>query len=109
MKYTFRLPDVGEGIHEAEIVSYEVIVGDEVKADQIIIKIETDKAVVTLPAPSDGKILEIPRNPGDIVSVGDPLIILETDAIRVIHYIQLNSPSLQKSIAPIVQLRYFLE
>jgi pyruvate dehydrogenase E2 component (dihydrolipoamide acetyltransferase) len=95
MKYTFRLPDVGEGIHEAEIVSYEVNVGDEVKADQIIIKIETDKAVVTLPAPSDGKILEIPRNPGDIVSVGDPLIILETDADMAEEIV--SGPELKKS------------
>ncbi|UCE08004.1 MAG: 2-oxo acid dehydrogenase subunit E2, partial [bacterium] len=81
MRYIFRLPDVGEGIHEAEIVSYEVNVGDEVKADQTIIKIETDKAVVTLPAPADGKVLEIPHNPGDTVSVGDPIIILETEKV----------------------------
>ncbi len=81
MRYIFRLPDVGEGIHEAEILSYEVNVGDEVKADQTIIKIETDKAVVTLPAPADGKVLEIPHNPGDTVSVGDPIIILETEKV----------------------------
>ncbi len=81
MRYIFRLPDVGEGIHEAEIVSYEVQVGDLVKADQIIIKIETDKAVVTLPAPADGKVVEIPHKPGDTVSVGDPIIILETEKV----------------------------
>ncbi len=81
MRYVFRLPDVGEGIHEAEIVSYEVNVGDEVKVDQTIIKIETDKAVVTLPAPADGKVLEIPHNPGDTVSVGDPILILETEKV----------------------------
>ncbi|MDW7682384.1 MAG: biotin/lipoyl-containing protein, partial [bacterium] len=69
MRYTFRLPDVGEGIHEAEIVNYEVNVGDMVKADQIIVKVETDKAVVTLPSPVDGKIAEIPNKPGDILSV----------------------------------------
>ncbi len=79
MRYIFRLPDVGEGIHEAEIVGYEVQVGDTVKADQTIIKIETDKAVVTLPAPADGKVLEIPHKTGDTVHVGDPLIILETE------------------------------
>ena len=79
MRYVFRLPDVGEGIHEAEIVSYEVQVGDMVKADQTIIKIETDKAVVTLPAPAAGKVLEIPHKPGDTVAVGDPIIILETE------------------------------
>ena len=80
MRYVFRLPDVGEGIHEAEIVGYEVNIGDEIKSDQIIIKIETDKAVVTLPSPVPGKVAEIPHQPGDLVKVGDPLIIIETDA-----------------------------
>ncbi len=79
MKYSFRLPDVGEGIHEAEIVSYDVKVGDQVKADQMIMKVETDKAVVSLPAPVDGTIVEIPRKPGDIVAVGEPLIIIEAE------------------------------
>jgi len=78
MRYVFRLPDVGEGIHEAEIISYEAKIGDVVKADQTIIKIETDKAVVTLPSPVDGRILEIPRNPGDVIAVGEPLIILDS-------------------------------
>ncbi|MBD3288197.1 hypothetical protein GF337_05280 [candidate division KSB1 bacterium] len=79
MRYTFRLPDVGEGIHEAEIVSYEVQVGDAIKSDEVIIKVETDKAVVTLPAPADGKVLEIPHEPGDVVAVGDPLIIIDAE------------------------------
>ena len=78
MRYVFRLPDVGEGIHEAEFVTYEVTVGDQVKEDQNIVKVETDKAVVSLPSPADGKILETPHQPGDIVKVGDPLIIIET-------------------------------
>ncbi|MCI0495601.1 2-oxo acid dehydrogenase subunit E2, partial [candidate division KSB1 bacterium] len=79
MRYIFRLPDVGEGIHEAEIVSYEVKIGDLVQADQTIVKIETDKAVVTLPAPATGKVLEIPHKPGDTVHVGEPLIIIDTE------------------------------
>ncbi len=79
MRYIFRLPDVGEGIHEAEIISYEVRLGDRVKADQAVIKVETDKAVVSLPAPADGTIAEIPHQAGDVVRVGDPLIILETE------------------------------
>ncbi len=80
MRQVFRLPDVGEGIAEAEIVEYLVQVGDTVKADQPVIRIETDKAVVELPAPVDGKIVEIPHNPGDTVRVGDPLVIIETEA-----------------------------
>ncbi|MEE4310860.1 MAG: dihydrolipoamide acetyltransferase family protein [candidate division KSB1 bacterium] len=79
MRYVFRLPDVGEGIHEAEIVAYQVNVGDEVRADQEIVKVETDKAVVALPAPADGRILEIPAKPGDVLEVGDPVIVIETE------------------------------
>lgn len=80
MREVFRLPDVGEGIAEAEIVEYLVKVGDTVKVDQPIIRIETDKAMVELPAPVDGKVAEIPHNPGDTVRVGDPLVIIETEA-----------------------------
>jgi pyruvate dehydrogenase E2 component (dihydrolipoamide acetyltransferase) len=85
MRYVFRLPDVGEGIHEAEIVSYLVKVGDQVQADKTIMKVETDKAVVDLPAPVNGVVAEIPNQPGDVVAVGDPLIIIETEeAIAVV-------------------------
>ena len=79
MREVFRLPDVGEGIAEAEIVEYLVQVGDKVKADQPVIRVETDKAVVELPAPFSGTVAEIPHKPGDTVRVGDPLIIIETD------------------------------
>ncbi len=80
MREVFRLPDVGEGISEAEIVEYLVQVGDEVKADQNVIRVETDKAVVELPSPFGGKVAEIPHSTGDTVHVGDPLLIIETDA-----------------------------
>jgi pyruvate dehydrogenase complex dihydrolipoamide acetyltransferase long form len=81
MREVFRLPDVGEGIAHAEIVEYLVKVGDKVKADQIVVRIETDKAVVELPSPFEGTVLEIPHNPGDTVSVGDPLVFIETDGV----------------------------
>ncbi len=80
MRNVFRLPDVGEGISEAEIVEYLVKVGDNVKADQPVVRIETDKAVVELPAPVTGKVVEIPNEPGSTVQVGDPLLIIETEA-----------------------------
>ncbi len=78
MRQAFRLPDVGEGIAEAEIVEYLVEVGQEVKADEMVVRVETDKAVVELPAPFAGKVLEIPHKPGDIVQVGDAVLIIET-------------------------------
>jgi pyruvate dehydrogenase complex dihydrolipoamide acetyltransferase long form len=80
MKKVFKLPDVGEGIAEAEIVEYLVKVGDQVKADQPAVRIETDKAVVELPAPYSGVVVEIPHNAGDTVSVGDTLLVIETEA-----------------------------
>lgn len=80
MKKVFKLPDVGEGIAEAEIVEYLVRVGDQVKADQPAVRIETDKAVVELPAPYSGVVVEIPHNAGDTVSVGDTLLVIETEA-----------------------------
>lgn len=78
MRYVFRLPDVGEGLAHADIVEYLVKPGDTVEADQIVVRIETDKAVVELPAPVAGKIVEIPLKPGDTANVGDPLVIIET-------------------------------
>jgi len=80
MRHVFRLPDVGEGIAEAEIVEYLVKVGDKVKADQPVIKIETDKAVVELPCPVSGVVAEIPFKPGDTAHVGDSLLVIETEA-----------------------------
>lgn len=79
MRYVFRLPDVGEGITQAEIVEYLVKVGDTVKEDQPVVRVETDKAVVELPAPTTGTVVEIPYKPGDSINVGDPLLIIETE------------------------------
>lgn len=80
MKHAFKLPDVGEGIAEAEIVEYLVQKGDKVKADQPVVKIETDKAVVDLPAPVTGTVVDIPFKPGDSVRVGETLLVIETEA-----------------------------
>src|SRR5208283_5218534 len=81
MKQIFKLPDVGEGIAEAEIVEYLVEVGDKIKADQMVVRIETDKAVVELPSPFSGTVAEIPHKPGDTVSVGDALLIVDTEEV----------------------------
>lgn len=101
MRYIFRLPDVGEGIHEAEIVGYEVQIGDEVALDQIIIKIETDKAVVTLPSPVAGKVLELPNKTGDTVRVGEPVIILEVaEEAEISKSSQEKNQPVSKKTAP---------
>ena len=79
MRKEFKLPDVGEGISEAEIVEYLVKEGDEVRADQPAVRVETDKAVVELPCPYSGKVVEISHEPGDTVEVGQILLIVDTE------------------------------
>jgi 2-oxoisovalerate dehydrogenase E2 component (dihydrolipoyl transacylase) len=71
---TFRLPDLGEGLHEAEIVAWHVSVGDHVVADQPLLSIETDKAVVEVPSPQSGHIAALHGSPGDLIEVGSPLV-----------------------------------
>lgn len=79
-EYVFKLPDLGEGTVEAEIVEWHVKPGDEVKEGDIIVDVMTEKANVEVPAPEDGKVLRTSGEPGDIVAVGSELIALETRA-----------------------------
>jgi len=70
----FRLPDLGEGLSEAEIVAWHVGAGDHVVADQPLVSVETDKAVVEVPSPRAGRIAAVHGAPGDIVSIGAALV-----------------------------------
>lgn len=70
----FRLPDIGEGLKEAEIVAWHVSEGDHVVADQPLVSVETDKAVVEIPSPQAGHVAKLHGAPGDIVAVGSPLV-----------------------------------
>jgi pyruvate/2-oxoglutarate dehydrogenase complex dihydrolipoamide acyltransferase (E2) component len=76
----FTLPDLGEGLEEAEIVAWHVGPGDRVVADQPLVSVETDKAVVEIPAPWAGTLVEILAEPGATVRVGAPLATFETEA-----------------------------
>jgi pyruvate dehydrogenase E2 component (dihydrolipoamide acetyltransferase) len=75
MAFEFRLPDVFEGTAEAEIVEWKVAVGDEVQEDQPLVDVETDKAVVTIPCPTDGVVLKLSGQPGQTVPVGELLAV----------------------------------
>lgn len=77
-KFEFKLPDIGEGVTEGEIVSWLVAVGDVVTEDQDVVEVMTDKATVTIGAPSAGSIAEIKGEVGDVVPVGETLIVFET-------------------------------
>jgi pyruvate dehydrogenase E2 component (dihydrolipoamide acetyltransferase) len=75
MTRSFRLPDLGEGIHEGEVVRVLVSVGDEVEEDQPILEIETDKAAVEIPSPFSGTVEAIRVKAGDLVHVGEEMIV----------------------------------
>ena len=73
----FRLPDLGEGLTESEIVSWKVGVGDTVTLNQVIAEVETAKAVVELPSPFAGVITALHEQPGTVVEVGKPIVSFE--------------------------------
>lgn len=75
----FKLPDLGEGLAEAEIREWYVKKGDTVKVDQPLVSMETAKAVVDVPSPYSGKILELHGAANDVIQTGAPLITFETD------------------------------
>ena len=76
----FKLPDLGEGLQEAEIREWHVKEGDTVKVDQPLLSVETAKAVVEVPSPQAGKILKLHGKNGDIMAVGKPLVEFEGGA-----------------------------
>jgi 2-oxoisovalerate dehydrogenase E2 component (dihydrolipoyl transacylase) len=77
-RYTFRLPDIGEGIAEAEIVAWHVAVGDEVTEDGRLADMMTDKATVEMESPVAGRVVELAGEVGDKVAIGSPLVVIET-------------------------------
>jgi pyruvate dehydrogenase E2 component (dihydrolipoamide acetyltransferase) len=79
MAKEFRLPDLGEGIHEAQIINVLVKEGDRVKEDQLVLEVETDKAAVELPVPFAGVITKLNVQVGETVSVGDVMIVVDGD------------------------------
>nr|WP_138419357.1 dihydrolipoamide acetyltransferase family protein [Sinomonas gamaensis] len=80
MTRDFKLPDLGEGLTESEIVSWRVAVGDEVRLNQVIGEVETAKAVVELPSPFTGRVVALLAEPGQVVAVGTPIATFEVAA-----------------------------
>ena len=78
-KFIFNMPDIGEGIAEAEIVQWHKKVGDTVREDEEFVDMMTDKATVPMESPVDGKILEIAGEEGDMVSIGSMLVVIEVE------------------------------
>ena len=78
-KFTFNMPDVGEGVAEAEIVEWHVKVGDTVSEDQHLVDVMTDKATIDIESPVDGTVLELAGEPGDVTAVGAMLLVIEVE------------------------------
>ena len=80
-RYVFKMPDLGEGTVEAEVVAWHIKVGDMVQEDQVMAEVMTDKAAVEVPAPVSGKVVTINGQPGDMVRVGSELVVFETAGV----------------------------
>ncbi|QDI90650.1 2-oxo acid dehydrogenase subunit E2 [Salicibibacter halophilus] len=77
MAYKFELPDIGEGIHEGEIVSWFVKEGDKVEEDDVLVEVQNDKSVVEIPSPVDGTILDVKVEENTTVTVGDVIVTID--------------------------------
>jgi 2-oxoisovalerate dehydrogenase E2 component (dihydrolipoyl transacylase) len=80
-EHVIKLPDVGEGVAEAELVEWHVKIGDLVREDAVLAAVMTDKATVEIPSPTDGKVVWLGAEIGDTVAVGAPLIRLEVEGM----------------------------
>lgn len=95
---TFMLPDLGEGLQDAEIVAWHVDEGARVVADQPLVSVETQKAVVEVPSPWSGTVTRLCAAPGDVVAVGAPLADFDledvgTDAGSVVGTLEAAAPA----------------
>lgn len=100
----FKLPDLGEGLQEAEIVEWHVKSGDEVSADQPLLSVETAKAIVDIPSPQSGRIAKLFGQTGDIVHLGAPLVAFEgeggdADAGTVVGHMEVGQHVVQETPA----------
>ena len=78
-KFTFNMPDVGEGVAEAEVVAWHVKVGDTVAEDQHLVDVMTDKATIDIESPVDGTVVEVAGEVGDTIAVGAMLLVIEVE------------------------------
>src|SRR5579862_9109698 len=78
-RYVFKLPDVGEGTAEAEIVAWHVKVGEKISEDQHLVDVMTDKATVEMTSPVTGVVVSLHGTPGEMATVGAPLVELDVE------------------------------
>ncbi|MGD8993274.1 MAG: E3 binding domain-containing protein, partial [Desulfobacterales bacterium] len=106
MSRAFKLPDLGEGVHEGEVLALHVVVGQKVKEGDIILEVETDKAAVEIPSPATGTVAEIMVKPGDTVKVGDVMMTFsvgseaETAKAPALDTSQIQSAAIAETAPP---------
>ena len=106
-KYEFKLPDIGEGVVEGEVVEWMVAVGDTVKEDDPILSVMTDKATVEIPAPCDGVVASIVGEAGDILPVGAVCIVFDVEgegnASEAAEPVTEETPVVEATPEPVVE------
>lgn len=86
MAFQFRLPDIGEGIHEGEIVKWFVKPGDKIQEDDVLCEVQNDKAVVEIPSPVEGTVEEILVQEGTVAVVGDVLVTFDAPGYEDLQF-----------------------
>jgi pyruvate dehydrogenase E2 component (dihydrolipoamide acetyltransferase) len=84
--FEFKLPDIGEGIHEGEIVKWFVKPGDEVNEDDVLAEVQNDKAVVEIPSPVKGKVLELKVSEGEVATVGQVIVTFDAPGYENLQF-----------------------
>ena len=82
MSLEVKLPDLGDNISSGTVVSIFVSAGDTIEAEQGLLELETDKAVIEVPSPQAGKVSKILVNTGDEINVGEPIMVFEVDSVK---------------------------
>lgn len=82
-KFIFKMPDVGEGVAEAEVVEWHVKVGDRVEEDQHLVDVMTDKATIDIESPVSGTVVEVAGEVGDVIAIGSMLLVIEVEGAEV--------------------------
>lgn len=98
-KFTFKLPDIGEGIADAEIVAWHVAVGDRIEEDQNIADMMTDKATVEMESPVAGTVVELAGEVGDQIAIGGMLVVIETEGEAASPAAELSKAEVADEVA----------
>ncbi|MUK89584.1 2-oxo acid dehydrogenase subunit E2 [Ornithinibacillus sp. L9] len=100
MAFVFKLPDIGEGIHEGEIVKWFVKEGEDVKEDDVLCEVQNDKAVVEIPSPVEGKVTKLHVEEGTVAVVGDSLISFDAEGYEDEGEEEAPAPEAKEEKAP---------